>query len=98
MGVVGVYNFDDAGQRNSFINDIKDERPDDDHRKYLLDGLAEFINDIVEQSEEFEETIDDKNKEISDAEDDNNELQDENDKLTERVTELEEELEKFKNA
>lgn len=55
-----------------------------------------FINDVIEQSEEFEETIDDKNKEISDAEDDNNELQDENDELTEKVIELEKELEKLK--
>ena len=98
MGVVGVYNFDNNNQRARFINDLKEELPEDDHRKNLLDDFISAFDDVVEQSEDFEDTIFRLNGDIEDAEEDSNKLEDENDKLNQRVTELEEEMEKLKNA
>lgn len=58
MGIIGKYNFDDANQRGGFIRDLIAEFPEDENRKALLEELDKFIDDIEEQSEGFESTID----------------------------------------
>lgn len=90
--IIGPYNFKDDTQLEKFIEDLKSEQSNQDNRTRLLDELFELITNLQEESENFQETIDEKDSEIERLEGNTSELDSELDSAQQRISELEEEL------